>query len=68
MMFMSEEAMVCMTCISVQVEIEVEAAVRDTDEDDDAVKMNAEELRRFDELLKERERQRQIDQGMRWKP
>ena len=48
-------------------QIEVEAEVKDAEEDDLAT-MNEEELRRFDQLLKEREKLRQINLGTRWKP
>ncbi len=55
-------------CASVeQAEIDVEAEVRDAEERE-AATVAAEQLREFDALLAERERQRQIDQGMRWKP
>ena len=37
-------------------------------ERDDAAKMNANQLRRFDEELEARTRQRDIDMGRRWKP
>lgn len=50
-----------------QAEIDVEAEVRDAEERE-AAAVAAEQLREFDALLVERERQRQIDQGMRWKP
>jgi hypothetical protein len=55
---------------SFQVEIDVEAEVRDAEarEAREASAAAAEELRKFDALLAERERQRQIEQGMRWKP
>lgn len=59
-----------MWCIHAQVEIDVEAEVRDAEvrEEEEASRRAAEELRRFDALLAERERERQIDQGTRWKP
>ncbi|BDA47229.1 hypothetical protein COCOBI_10-0740 [Coccomyxa sp. Obi] len=50
-----------------EAEIDVEAEVRDAEERE-AAAAAAEQLREFDALLAERERQRQIDQGMRWKP
>lgn len=50
-----------------EAEIDVEAEVRDAEERE-AAAVAAEQLREFDALLAERERQRQIDQGMRWKP
>lgn len=48
----------------------MEAEVRDAEarEEREASAAAAEELRKFDTLLAERERQRQIEQGMRWKP
>ncbi len=53
-----------------QVEIDVEAEKRDAAarEEKEASAAAAEELRRFDALLAERERLRQIEQGVRWKP
>lgn len=53
-----------------QVEIDVEAEKRDAvaREEKEASAVAAEELRRFDALLAERERLRQIEQGVRWKP
>ncbi|CAL8472320.1 g11863 [Coccomyxa elongata] len=47
-----------------EAEIDVEAEVRDAEERE-AAAVAAEQLREFDALLAERERQRQIDQGMR---
>lgn len=55
------------SCVFQQVEIDVEAEVREAEERE-AAAAAAEQLRDFDRLLAERERQRQIDQGMRWKP
>ncbi|EIE23383.1 hypothetical protein COCSUDRAFT_62919 [Coccomyxa subellipsoidea C-169] len=53
-----------------EVEIDVEAEKRDAAarEEKEASAAAAEELRRFDALLAERERLRQIEQGVRWKP
>jgi hypothetical protein len=53
-----------------QVEIDVEAEVRDAEAREEAAvaRAAAEELRRFDALLEERARERQVDQGTRWKP
>ena len=49
---------------------QVEVEVRDAEarEEEELSRAAAEELRRFDALLAERERERQVEQGTRWKP